>query len=387
MSMNYKKWIILPLILCLIILAVVIFFLIYSKKDMPSQSFGPEKTLVAPHVKTAQAETSTVTEWYDAVGTVQPGTQARIEAQISGQVRAVFVNAGDKVTTGELIVRLDDRQMQSGLAQARQQLKTAVSRMEQARQAVKGAEAAFEEAQSAYERINHFMEVEAATQQDLEQARSRYLQAEAGMKRSEDVFSESRAGVRMAEELVSEAKITLSHTEITAPSDGVVLKRLVDPGDMAMPGKPLVLLRTAGGLRLEAHVREGMVGKIYPGSTLSVDLPALQQTVDARIAELIPYADARTRTFLVRADLPDVPGLYPGMYGKLRVPYREIDIVLIPEKTIDRVGQLELVMVKTTDGWKRRYIKTGNHYGEKVEVLSGLVGNETLKIREPGNAE
>jgi HlyD family secretion protein len=385
--MNYKKWIIIPLIICLIVIAVIIVFLIYPKEDIPPGLFEPETTSVAPQVKTAQAETVRVTEWYDAVGTVQPITQARIEAQISGQVSAVFVNAGDIVTAGELIVRLDDRQMQSGLAQASQQLKTSVSRMEQARQAVNGAEAAFEEAQSAYERINHFIQVEAATQQDLEQARSRYLQAKAGMKRSEDVFSESRAGVRMAEELISEAKITLSYTQITAPSDGVVLKRLVDPGDMAMPGKPLLLLRTAGGLRLEAHVRESMVGKIHPGLTLPAELPALEQTVDARVSELVPYADARTRTFLVKATLPDVPGLYPGMYGKLRVPYKEIDIVLIPEKTIDRVGQLELVMVKTTDGWKRRYIKTGNHYAEKVEVLSGLLGNETLKIREPGNAE
>jgi HlyD family secretion protein len=387
MPMYYKKWIIIPLISCLVLIAVVIFFLMYSKEDIPPRSFRPEKTLVAPHVKTAQAETVTVTEWHDAVGTVQPGSQARIEAQVSGLVSAVLVNAGDKVRAGELIVSLDDRQIQSGLAQARQQLQTAVSRMEQARQAVNGAEAAFEEAQSAYERINHFMEVQAATQQDLEQARSRYLQAKSGMKQAEDVFSESRAGVRMAEEMVSEAKITLSYTQISAPSDGEVLKRLVDPGDTAMPGKPLLLLRTAGGLRLEAHVRESMVGKIYSGLTLPAELPALEQTVDARVSELVPYADARTRTFLVKAELPDVPGLYPGMYGKLRVPYREIDIVLIPEKTIDRVGQLELVMVKTTDGWKRRYIKTGNRYEEKVEVLSGLLGNETLKIREPGNVE
>lgn len=207
------------------------------------------------------------------------------------------------------------------------------------------------------------------------------------MKRSEDVFSETLAGVRMAEELIAEAQITLSYTEITAPSDGEVLKRLVDPGDLAMPGKPLLLLRTAGGLRLEAHVRESIVDKIHPGSTLPAELPTLQQTVDSQVAELIPYADARTRTFLVKAALPDIPGLYPGMYGKLRIPYMEIDIVLIPEKTIDRVGQLELVIVKTPDGWKRRYIKTGNRYGEKVEVLSGLLGHETLKVMEPGNAE
>ncbi len=385
--MKYKKRIIIPLILCFIVVAVIISLLIYANDDILPGLSDPDKPEVASHVKTAQAEIETVMEWYEAVGTVQPVTQARIEAQISGSINTVFVNAGDKVSTGQVLVTLDDRQARSGLAQARQQVKTSLSRMEQARQAVNAAEAAFEEASAAYERVKHFIDAEAATEQDLEQARSAYRQAKAAVGRSKDVFSETLAGVRMARELVSEARILLGYTEIKAPSDGEVLKRLADPGDLAMPGKPLLLLRTAGGLRLEAHVRESMVGRIDPGLMLEAELPALDQTVDARVAELIPYADARSRTFLVKAALPDMPDLYPGMYGKLRIPCREMEIILIPLDTIHRVGQLELVMVQTPAGFKQRYIKTGGTYDHKVEVLSGLSGDETLKIREPGNAE
>lgn len=60
--MKYKKWIIVPLVLCLIVITVIISFLIYSKDNISRELFGPEKTLVAPHFKTAQAETVTVTE-------------------------------------------------------------------------------------------------------------------------------------------------------------------------------------------------------------------------------------------------------------------------------------------------------------------------------------
>lgn len=385
--MKKKKWIIITLILCFVVVCTIFIFRFFAGDNISPRVCGPEEPFAADNVKTVEAERTTVTEIYDAVGTVQPSTQARIEAQVSGQVNAVRVNAGDDVAAGQVLVVLDDRQMQARLSQARQSLKTAVSQREQARQAVHAAQAAFDEAQSAYNRVKNFFEARAATEQDLEQARSGYLQAKAALKRAEDGVSGTLAGIRMAEEMVAEAKIALGYTEIKAPSDGRLLKRLVDPGDLAMPGKPLLLLRTEGGLRLEAHVRESLIKSVQPGTQLRVELVTLGQTVDAKVEEVIPYADPRSRTFLVKAALPDIIGLYPGMYGKLKIPLKEIDLVLIPESAIAEIGQLELVMVKTPDGWKRQYIKTGKMYDDKVEVLSGLSGGETLKVKEPGNDE
>ena len=385
--MKNKKWILIPLIVCLVIAAGILLFWFFSKDDIPPGMTGPDKAPTAEAASTVPAKIETVTEWYDAVGTVQPRTQARIEAQVSSQVTDVRVNAGDMVESGELLVTLDDRQMQARLGQAMQSLQSAMARKEQARQAVNAAQAAFAEAESAYNRIKKFYASEAATEEDLEQVRSKYLQARAALKRAQDGLSGASAGVRMAEEMVREAKIGLGYTEITAPTEGEVLKRLVDPGDLAMPGKPLLALKTAGGLRLEAYVRESLIQQIQPGSKLRVALPTLQQKVASEVEELIPYADPQSRTFLVKTRLPDLAGLYPGMYGKLQIPYKQVELVLIPRNTVDKVGQLELVEVKTENGWARRHIKTGNIYGEQVEVLSGLSGDEILKIKEPGNDE
>jgi len=383
--MRNKKWIIVSVIVCLAVITAIFFLWSSSKDDISPGMTGPDKVFSEGDNETAKAELSRVTEWYDAVGTVQPRTQARIEAQVSGQINDVRVNAGDQVVEGQLLVILDDRQMQARQAQAMQSLKSSVSQKEQARQAVNAAEAAFTEADSAYKRIKSFFAADAATKQDLEQVHSRYLQAQAAMERSKDGLSGASAGVHMAEEMVQETQIGLGYTKIKAPSDGEVLKRLVDPGDIAMPGKPLLLLRTTGGLRLEAYVRESLIREVHPGTTLRVELTTLRQSVDAQVEELIPYADPLTRTFLVKAMLPDITGLYPGMYGKLLIPYKEVDIVLIPKDAVDQVGQLELVMIKIEDKWVRQYIKTGNTYGGKVEVLSGLSGNEILQVKEPGN--
>ncbi|MBS3757130.1 MAG: efflux RND transporter periplasmic adaptor subunit [Desulfobacterales bacterium] len=383
--MRNKKRVLLPLLVCLVIGTALLVLWFFSRDEISPGMLGPDTPPAAQGAETVKAELETVTEWYGAVGTVQPRTQARIEAQVSGQVMAVRVNAGDRVKKGQPLVSLDGRQLKARYSQAAQSLKTAVSQKEQARQAINAAEAAFAEAKSAYHRIKKFFDADAATEQDLEQARSRYLQARAALKRARNGLSGASAGVRMAEEMVQEAKIGLGYTEIKAPAKGEVLKRLVDPGDLAMPGKPLLLLKTAGGLQLESYVRESLIQRVKPGARLRVELTTLQQTVDSRVEELIPYADPQTRTFLVKSSLPNTAGLYPGMYGKLLIPYKQVELVLIPRSAIDEVGQLELVMVKTADGWKRRYIKTGSIYGEKIEVLSGLSGGEILKLKGSAN--
>jgi RND family efflux transporter MFP subunit len=385
--MKNKKWLIIALIFGVVVVLSIFSFRFFSKDAISPRVCAPDKPLTPGSGRTVSAERVPVTEWYDAVGTVQPSTQARIAAQVSGQVNAVNVNAGDQVVKGQVLIVLDDRQMRARLSQAEQSLQTAISRRDQARQAVQGARAAFAEAESSYHRVKNFYAAQAATEQDLEQAQSRYSQAEAALKQAEEGVAGTLSGIRVAEEMVAEAKIALGYTEITAPSEGEILKRLVDPGDMAMPGKPLLIIRTAGGLRLEAHVREGLVNEIRPGAVFPVELVTLGKTADAVVEELIPYADPRSRTFLVKAALPDIEGLYPGMYGKLKIPLKEMDLVLIPDGAVFIIGQLEMVIVKTPDGWQRRYVKTGNRYGDRLEALSGLSGGEILKLKEPGNDE
>ena len=171
----------------------------------------------------------------------------------------------------------------------------------------------------------------------------------------------------------------MEYSKILAPEEGVVLKRFVEPGDLALPGKPLIALRTTGALRLEAYVREGLITRVAPGTALTAAIDTLGKTVAATVEEVVPYADPDSRTFLVKAAIPPVEGLYPGMFGKLQVPVGLQRIVTIPDKAIRRVGQLELVHVQSGEGWQVRHIQTGVRLDDgSVEILSGLDGTETI---------
>lgn len=333
-------------------------------------NFNPSRTTVA-QVREAR-------QWYEAVGTVRPKTETRIEARVTGQVLDVKVSPGDRVTKGALLVALDSRQMTSRLDQAEQALKTARAGREQARHALEGARAGLKQARANYKRVKTYYESQAATAQDLEAAESTFRQAEAEVKRAEEGLAAAEAGILQARAVVKESSISLEYSRILAPEDGVVLKRFVEPGDLALPGKPLVALRTTGALRLEAYVREGLISRVSPGTVLTADIDTLGEAVAATVEEIVPYADPASRTFLVKAAIPSAEGLFPGVFGKLRVPVGQRPVVTVPDAAVRRVGQLELIQVKTGDGWQTRYVTTGVHLDDAVEILSGLNGTETI---------
>jgi len=365
--------------LCFHGVVLILLFFVISCQD---KSDPDTVTEISPNMfkpgNTGLVKVETITDWYEAVGTIRPLTEASIQSQVTAQVVAVRAKSGDMVKKGQLLVSLDNRQFLSRLDQARESLKAAEASEKQAKQAVIGAEAAFAEAEKAFHRTRKYYESQAATSQDLEKAESVYLQAEAGLQRAKQALAGANAMIRQALQVVNEAEIALGYTKIKAPDDGEILKRLIESGDLALPGKPLVIMRTSGLLRLEAYVREGLIDKVKPGVEFEVDITTLNHRAKAVVEEVVPYADPHTRTFLVKASLPHIAGLYPGMFGKLLIPVKEHPAVTIPREAVRQVGQLELVWVQDKKSWKTRYVKTGRWINGKVEILSGLAGDEII---------
>lgn len=319
----------------------------------PGPPPAPLSTAVTPPpARIVQAARKTVTEWYEAVGTIRPRVESRISAQVTAQVLAVNVTPGTRVQKDQVLITLDSRQF--------------ASRLDAAKQTAVAARAELTRAQSEYDRIKKYLAAEAATAQEME--------------RAQESLTRARAGLRRAEEQVREARTALGYTTLRAPQDGEVLQRLVEPGDLALPGKALLVLQTEGALRLESRVREGLIRKVSPGHTLPVVVDALELRTEALVEEIVPYADPRSRTFLVKAALPDTTALFPGMYGKMLIPVTENQVVMIPRRAVRRIGQLELVDVQTGDRWQRRLIQTGQSMDDQVEVLSGLEGHETIGL-------
>ncbi|MDD3313198.1 efflux RND transporter periplasmic adaptor subunit [Pseudodesulfovibrio sp.] len=339
------------------------------------------KTAYQPRT-TVAAERAALPRVFDAVGTVKARTDSRVEAQVTGRVLKVMVRPGDKVKAGDELVILDSRASTAQLERSRQAMASAHSQIGQARDALAAAQAAFDKAESTYRRMKQLYDQKVVTAEEVEKAEAAHLQARAALGQAREGVSAAQSRGREAGKVVQEAEIGLDYTTIRAQEDGEVAQRLADPGDLAIPGKALLSLQTSGSLRLEAMVRESLIGRVKIGQVLPVVIEALEggAPIDGTVDEIEPLADPVTRSFLVKARLPERPGLYPGMFGRLLIPLGEREGVLAPEAAVTRVGQLETVRVKTGDGWQTVYVRTGAAHGDNVEILSGLSGGETLGV-------
>jgi len=365
-------------------IAALVLLMLYMAGVFVPDKIGPGK-IPAGEQKwlpetTAKAVRETVTDFYDAPGTVRPRQETRIESRVQGRIVDILVRPGDVVKTGDRLVVLDSRELQARLERARQVVLSARARRDQARQGVNAAEAAFKRVEAAYGRVKTYFKSEAATKQQLEEAEASFHQARAGLGQANEGLKDGNAGVKQAEKGVEEARIVQNYTEIRSDAHGQVAERLVEPGDMAFPGKPLLVLQTRGALRLEALVPERMIRRIKMGESLKVVITALKQTLSGPVTEIVPSADPATRSFLVKVDLPETKGLYPGMFGRLMVPVGKISVVWIPENALERVGQLEMVRVKLGEKWTRIYVTTGRGFDSRVEILSGLKGGEAVAV-------
>jgi RND family efflux transporter MFP subunit len=296
----------------------------------------------------------------EAVGTLRAARRTAISAKVLATIEEITVTAGDQVEAGDVLVRLDAKELQA--------------RLRQADQALIGAVAARKQAEHDYNRTKSLHEKRVASQAELDRATADLDVAKA---------EEARQT-----EAVDEAKAQVSYATITAPKAGRVVDRLAEEGDTARPGEPLLVLYDASSLRLEAPVPEKLAVKLQVGQQLEVSIDALGRKETATIDEIVPQVDAASRSFLVKAALPPSAGLYEGIFGRLLIPAGTRRHLCLATDAIRRVGQLEFVDVVLPDETvETRLIKTGRMgMPGRIEVLSGLRADETVILRQDATA-
>ena len=283
-------------------------------------------------------------------GTVKSRTVANIAPKTTARIIEIKVNAGDKIKKGDVIARLDERDIkaQENAAQA----------------ALASASAQASRALADEQRTRSLYSKEAATRESFDAVVAR--------------AKEAQAGVSQATSAISEIRSHLADALLVAPFDGTVVKRLKEPGDMGLPGVPIVSLQTPQGLRLEADVPSSCAGRYSIGMNVKVRIDTLAQTTGAQIDEISPEVDPQTRTQLIKIALPAMEGLQPGYFGWLEQACDQHEALLIPTSAVQHIGQLEVVKVVAEGRQLMRHIRTGKTFGDQIEAISGLHEGETV---------
>lgn len=327
-----------------------------GERVAPGEADVAARSIEGAEVAVVEEITEPAVEW--ASGEVASARQTAIASRVLARIEDVRVRAGSAVSEGDVLIVLDSRDLRARVGEAEGALRSSEARLELARRELA--------------RTEELVRTGVAPQRRLDETTS-------GLRAA-------RAEVAGRQEALGEAVAAASYAQILSPVDGRVVDRLAEPGDTAVPGRPLLRIYDPALLRVETPVRESLAVQLDVGDPLTVDVPALGEPVEGRIDEIVPFAERGARTLLVKVSLPRTDArLYAGMFARVAIPAGERRRLIVPDAAVERVGQLEFVTVATPGGEpERRLVTTGERARSGyVEVLSGLQAGDRVRSTTP----
>jgi RND family efflux transporter MFP subunit len=298
-------------------------------------------------------------------------------------VREVKVQAGDQVREGQSLVTLDTRDLDVSSRRAeaaRDEVRTAVP---EADSAVAAAKANLDLAQVTFGRIQDLFQKKSISNQELDEASARLKAAQAAYDMARARRSQWNAKLAQADQEVRSTEVTRSYADLLAPFAGIVVSKSIEPGSLAVPGEPLLTIERGGSYRLEAAVDEDHLAAIRIGQPVSVTLDSSDRTLHARVSEIVPAVDAASRAYTVKIDLPAVPAIRSGVFGRAAFQLGSRPVLAIPAEAVTERGQLQSVLVADNGVARTRLITAGLKVEDRVEVLSGLSAGEKVIFPVP----
>jgi macrolide-specific efflux system membrane fusion protein len=311
-------------------------------------------------------------------GKVQPREKVDVKSKVPGQVLKVFVEAGDHVKKGQLLLQLDPVDYERNVA------KTEAD--------VAAAENALEFAQLSLERRQRGLEARGVAQTDVDFAMS-------------DVKAKTVA-VRTAKVAYNASSDQLRYTRILAPIDGTVTERGIQQGEVVTPGvqatfdgKALLTVADLSTLIVKADLNQIDVAKVRMGQQVTVTLDALPgKTYEAKITKIAPASvtpkDKQVDVFPVEATLTKADVLIkPGMTADVRIHIEKKEKVLsLPiEAVVKEAGKQYVTRVTTGEKGKQKTdkveVKVAARNEREVEITDGIKEGEQVVIKPASSAE
>jgi RND family efflux transporter MFP subunit len=325
----------------------------------PPESAAPSAPApIAARVGTAERAAAAART--ELAGTVAAEKSTAVSSRVMAMVTAVHVELGDEVRAGQALVSIDPAAAEGQVAQARG--------------ALAQAEAALVLARRNHERFTALAASSSASELEVDLARMQLEQA--------------GGAVEQAKGALAAAQSVARESKVVAPFAGRVAARLVEIGDLAAPGRPLVTIESLAGRRLVVAVPESVAHAtaLATGAPVAVTLDARRDLGElvGHVAEVSPGPDPVTHAYTVKLDLPLAgdAAIAAGSAGRAYLPVGRRDTVLLPREALIESGGLTLVVVRDAEGRAAsRVVTTGATSADgRVEILSGLAGGESVAL-------
>jgi multidrug efflux pump subunit AcrA (membrane-fusion protein) len=347
-------------------------------------------------VRIVPVQEETIQRNVQAVGSLFPLEESTVSSEVEGRVEKVLADVGDSVAQGQPLVVLSSVEHQFELDRQRAAVRQVRARLGLGPDAplpkdpnqvasVQRAAADMFDAEQKYRRAQQLHKDQLISQQQLDEADSRFKSARASYDLAPQEVEQLKAQLQSSETAAKLAEKKLADTSIRAPFPGAIKERRVSPGEFVRVQTPVAVIVRTDQLRARMDVPEKWAGALKIGSEVEVRVEAYPDDVfRGRIVRISPSVASETRTFLVEALLINSAGrLKPGFFIQASLPSTVMEkSLLIPSNAVMfRYGVYKVFVLKG-EKVEEREIKTGTHQGQRMEVLEGLSAGERIAVSE-----
>jgi RND family efflux transporter MFP subunit len=329
----------------------------------PGGGFRPPMT-----VETTKVTRGRIAQTLSVVGNLIGAATVDVAPRGAGRLTSINVRLGDQVRRGQLIGKIEDREIVEQVNQAEASYKVAQATIRQ-------READLNLALTNVERSRNLFARQLLPKQTLDDAEARYTSTVAQVDLAQAQLAQSQARL-------DELRINLGNTSVVSPVDGFVAKRNVDPGAWVSQNAPLVSVVDISSLRLVANVVEKDLRNVNPGDPAIVEVDAFPgETFKGRIARVSPILDPATRTAPMEIEIANPQfRLKPGMYAKVSLEVEGRDNALIVPKIslVDSEGRRGVYIANQENRAQFKPVTVGIEDSQRAEILEGLTEGEVI---------
>jgi RND family efflux transporter MFP subunit len=226
-----------------------------------------------------------------------------------------------------------------------------------------------------------------ATAPELDEADARLAAATARVAGAQAGVEQATAGIAVSQASADAAAAVETYTTIRAPFDGVVTERLMDPGNLAAPGTPLLRLDATGARRVEARVDEGRAAFVKSGDPVEILLDGRnaegEDPILGTVTEVARAVSPDERAFTVTVSLPASETARTGTFARIRFNGAARTALVVPAAALRRQGQITSLFVVQDGKARLRLVQTGTTTQDGVEILAGLDAGERVVVAPP----
>jgi multidrug efflux pump subunit AcrA (membrane-fusion protein) len=343
--------------------------------------------MAAVDVAVAPARLIDTVEYYEAGGVIQAHAAATLMSRIMAPIERIAVAPGDRVGRGQVLMTLDVRDLAANARLAVSSMQAAEHGTRAATSEQAAADAALALSQASYDRVARLAERKSATPQELDEVTAALTSSRARVDAARARLDEATAAVARARAAADAASVSASYGTIVAPFDGRVTEKLVEPGNMASPGMPLLRVESAGGFQAHVRLDESRAAAVRTGmpAEVIVGVSPDESRFDGTVAEVARAIASDVRAFLVKVDLPAATSdvVRTGTFARVRLAGPARQALVVPAHSVVRRGQVATVFVADADRARLRLVQVGAVTGGQAEVLAGLDAGEPVVVAPP----